>query len=219
MPPKPTESQLAVLEAKKEQAKLAKEAQALSRQNHNTALKSVDVFAGGDDAYAKFRRQVLDLGFTFEWHPSILDHTIEAPDEAKDFKYKYDKLFAYALLKIKIVDTELEAVVEGVEQGDATTAFHLCHTHFHRDSMAGCQEATRSFYNATMESTHTNIVEWGALVTRRSQTLIQAGGQCSENAILLQYLAGLRMEFNTIKTIIEDASTMTLPKARAKLHD
>ena len=147
-----------------------------------------------DDTYDIFITSVKRVAFKDEWADWILDVATPHPGApALTPKETCDERNAYMLVMKKVEGTQAGLTMEhpAVQMGDAKAAYIACHEFFYRSTAAGKQEATLSFYGATMRNTNTNIIGWIAIIPRRAALLVQAGGSCAVGDHLSLLISGL----------------------------
>jgi hypothetical protein len=192
-----------------------------SDKHYATALKTVSKLS--DSTYAKWRDQIERVAYAADWHDSILYEEYDLPDADDDdatYKCKVDSKCAYMLCMATTDGSKVEDVLLPCKRGDARVAYGLVKSFFHRKTAGGQQEATKTFYNATMANTHLNVVQWMANVARNAKALREVGGSADERAQLLQLIQGLLSpEFDYIKNWMALEEGLKLPAAHSKLLD
>ena len=183
--------------------------------------KSVGMLA--ELGWTKFKEQLGRVAFTCEWHDSYLNPTVAAPlTEAAGLTHKYglDKRNAYTLIMDKTDGSEVEMLlkIESCDLGDAANAFKIIREYYMSRTQSSKNKAHRTFYNATMESTHTNIVTWSAKVLLLAADLEEVTEVVvPEESKLSVLLGGLLPEFEFINVQLDMAVNMTFAEARKLL--
>ena len=173
-----------------------------------------------DVDYALFRNQIERIAYQFSWHNSILDHTATVPANVRNsVKYQEDVRNAYVLLTDRTDGHEVADVLKDVPLGAAQQGWRELHEHYHRQTHGGQEEAENIFNNATMGTTHSNIVQWCALVVKNGKDLKAVSPNFDESRVLTKLLSGLLHEFDSVKVLLEDKSGLTLAQAKKKLLD
>lgn len=182
----------------------------------DTMYQSVHPLKGED--FHSFEKQLKRQAFAYEWHAHILDRAVAVPAEP-DLKVRRDIRNAYLVITNKTDEHPVRDLLQNCPIGDGRQAFIIVHDYFHRRTQTGRIEANNAFYSATMATTDTNIVQWLALVPRRAQILIRAGGTADDAAILSVMLGGLLPEFKPVQLILTQDTTLTREDAISRLID
>jgi hypothetical protein len=125
----------------------------------------------------------------------------------------------YILLLTKTDKHEVSPVLKDLPQGEAKEGWKRLHDHFNRQTHGGREEAENNFNNASMASTHTNIMQWLALVVANGKALKAVSPGFDETRVLTKLLAGLLHEFDNVKTNLEVQDGLTLIQAKKRLID
>ena len=191
----------------------------LAEKQYANALKSVGTLQ--DVGFHKFKSQLKLVAHSDGWHPSVLDETkaVPAPSSRTD-KYKADVNNAYKLIRVKTDGHAVENILESGDMGDARAAWLAVQRHFVRPTAGGKSAASKKFHNSSMETTNSDLLEWGSTVHRNANDLKSVGGLADEDAMITCFLDGLLPEFEPIKDIIESAASVgTLAEVQAKVED
>jgi hypothetical protein len=160
----------------------------------------------------KFTAQLTRQAYAYGWPPHILDRSIDdLTDEERKAQHDdpnqseahlkniYNIRNAFLVISTSCDGHQVENLMEMCPQGHARKAYDIVCTFFNPKTTSGKSEQYQSFFGSSMASSHTNIVEWVALVTRSAKDLISVGGQVDESAQISVLLSGLLPEFKDIK--------------------
>ena len=143
---------------------------AAAEKQLQTMLGATSSLVGKD--YHSFKKKLDRFALAYEWPTHILDPEEQLDADAEDnltVKQKMDVRNAYLLITQKTDGHPVENVLESCDIGDAQEAFKLLQEFFHPKTQGGRKVASKTFWQATMSNTGTNIVEWSALVTRQAK--------------------------------------------------
>ena len=183
------------------QAKADAEAIKLAARQSATFLSILSDL--GED-YPLFREQVERLAFQNMWHESILQE-VATPVAVRDsVQFKQDVKNAYILLVTKTNKHEVSSVVKDLPLGEAKTGWKRLHDHFNRQTHGGREDAGNTFNQVSMGNTHTNIMQWCALVVANGKALKAVSPGFDETRVLTKLLSGLLHEFDNVKTNLEE---------------
>jgi hypothetical protein len=175
-----------------------------------------------DVEYHIWARAVKKTGFRFRWPAYICDLSLDIPDlDQNTEKDDCDQSNAYLAITTQCQGHDIEeAMEEEIQLGDARGAFKKVHDHFYRPTEAGKQTGYKNLFTNKMENTDTNLAQFVALVSRNAKVVENLNGETiSEGTIKSLILAGLLVEFDPIKPIIEQTDGNTLQKTKDKLED
>ena len=111
-------------------------------------------------------------------------------------------------------------MLKDLPMGEAKTGWKRLHDHFNRQTHGGREDAENNFNQASMHgNTHTNILQWCALVVANGKALKAVSPGFDETRVLTKLLSGLLHEFGNIKTILEEKEGLTLIAAKKRLLD
>ena len=113
----------------------------------------------------------------------------------------------------------VENTLEDVTFGDSSAAWKVVINHFTRATTSGRSTASKAFWNSTMATTNTTLIEWGTRVSRLARDLIRTGGTAGDEEQATVLLDGLLPEFKPIKTIIMADGTMNLQAIKIALEE
>jgi hypothetical protein len=199
--------------------------EAITQGNKDLALSLKTVTKLKDSTFPRWRDQMRRVEYACGWHGSILDTSIEPPEEhsAEDtHKYDADVKHAYLLIMHTTDGSSLEDVLQPCLRGDARQAYSLVHHHYHRRTLAGEQSAQTKFFNASMANTNTNISQWMATNARNAIDLNAHSDSLpfiDEKRELLQLITGLLPDFEPVRHHVMFNDGMTLAEVKYKLHD
>ena len=215
-------------------AQAAQAAQAVLARNRALADKQLSSLQSSlkplkDAGFHSFFKQLKTQAFAYGWPPHILDIKGTTPDltateradldsdDPDDLMTILHMRNAYVAITEACTGHQVESLTESIPQGHAREVLD-CIKDFHNPATTGGRRlAYNKFVNATMASTHTNIVEWIAEVRRNGQDLRQVGGHSDDDTELAMLLNGLLPEFSQIKLLLDETETMTMPEAVKRL--
>ncbi len=179
---------------------------------------------GGFDTWEK---QMLLAAFTGSWGTSILstapiDPSAAPPEEgnaADRAIAAHNRKVAYTLIVATVGATS--DLLEDVALGDANAAYKAVHAHYVRRTTSGFQTAMITFQTSKMSDENVNLVQFKALITRRSKRLIDLGGTAGDQEKTTVLMNGLLPEFELILITLrtKPLASLTYNDAYTTLHD
>ena len=128
-----------------------------------------------DSNFEDFDRSLFLQAFSHGWADWVIDPNHPEPANLTQ-KEAVDKKNAYMLIINKCQGSQVAHAMASVQVGNSKAAYQCFFDFFHRATHAGRAEATKTFYNATMANTDTNIIQWPAYVFRTAKILTIVGG-------------------------------------------
>lgn len=179
-----------------------------------------------DVGYHRFTKQLKRQALAYGWPPHIMTDTDDLSDEdrgdlnantVEGLSTLLHIRNAYVIITAMCDGHQVEHLLEGCEESRARAALDIIKQYFYPSTTAGKRIAYKTFNNATMANTHTNIVEWVAVVRQNAQYLRQVGGQADDDAELAVLLSGLLPDFEKLKLILDEDDQLTLTSAIKRL--
>ena len=169
----------------------------------------------GSEGYDKWEKQIKRHSIISRWPNHICDLTAPKVTEQQLTTWKnagskegYRNHLcvrnAYAIITSTCDDHAVTNILDTtVEVNHAQEAFRAVNTFFYPKSQPGLQRAYKNFFESSMASTNTTIVEWGAKVAKMAKVIKNAGGNADDAMMKSVLFHGLLPAFAHSKKMTE----------------
>ena len=135
------------------------------------------------------------------------------PNDVDELKIILHIRNAYTIITSMCDGHQVEHLLESCTDGHAREALDCIREYFNPPTTGGRRNASKKFNNDTMATTHTNVVEWIAMVRHNAELLRQTGGEANNETELSNLLNGLLPEFDRIKHTLDETPNLPLHEA------